>query len=59
MKDSYISAIDAYEWADASTALKSLPVAITTESIPFIIPLLCVTALEILFSAISTAVINL
>ena len=33
--------------------------AIKIASIPFIIPLLCVTALEILFSAISTAVINL
>ena len=35
----------AYACAPASIALKSFPVAITTASIPFIIPLLWVTAL--------------
>ena len=41
----YVPFLDAYACAPASIALKSFPVAITTASIPFIIPLLWVTAL--------------
>src|SRR5699024_4152011 len=42
--DPYVPNREAYACAPASTARQSLPVAITTGSIPFIIPLLCVTA---------------
>src|SRR5699024_12496332 len=40
----YCPVLAAYAWAPASTARQSFPVAIITGSIPFIIPLLCVTA---------------
>ena len=51
----YVPLLEAYAWAPASMALKSLPVANTTASIPFIIPLLWVTALKGSISAIFTA----
>ena len=41
----YWPSLQAYACTAASTALKSLPVASITASIPFMIPLLCVTAL--------------
>src|SRR5699024_10387433 len=42
--DPYVPNREAYACAPASTARQTYPVAITTGPIPFIIPLLCVTA---------------
>ena len=42
---------EAYACAELYTALQSCPVATQTLSIPFIIPLLCVTALYLSFFA--------
>ena len=47
VKDLYFPSLEAYACAAASIALTSCPVAIAIPSIPFIKPLLCVTALYV------------